>query len=386
VSYCTVTEGKTRLRVPSVSLSRREPPTSPVFFNPAASINRDVSVAITAETEGDTYCDALAGVGARGVRIAREVERKMEVTLVDFNEASLKLAKQSIRANRVEGRCHIVKSGTNAYLYSRFGRDARFDYVDVDPFGTPVPYLQGAIQAAAEGGIFSATATDTAVLCGVYRGVCERRYGAVPLNNHFKHETGLRILLNFCKRVAASLDIGLAPVFAHSTRHYMRVYAAVEWGPSRADRSLEQEGYLSVCPECGQALACARRPTVCEVCKEERIRVAGPLWLGRLVDERIAKRAASSSEGAGLLSAGRVLRAVAETADLPPFSYSLEEICSALKIPSVSEKMVVESLGRQGYISRRQPFEKMGLKSTASFKDVAEAVKEAAAATTHAAG
>jgi len=82
-------EGRTRLIVPAVSLEADPPPTSPVFFNPAASLNRDVSVCVTSAAGGSSFCDSMAGVGARGIRVANEVGVIERVTLVDFDrEAS----------------------------------------------------------------------------------------------------------------------------------------------------------------------------------------------------------------------------------------------------------------------------------------------------------
>src|SRR3989454_8823870 len=243
--------GRTPLFVPAASLTRSEPPTTPFFFNPAASINRDISVAMTeAVSGGGTFCDSLAGVGARGVRVANELSRRMDVTMVDFNPSALRVAQRSARANSL--RCDFVKSEANTYLFSRFGRDSKFDFVDVDPFGTPVPYIQGAFGAAADGGVVSLTSTDTAVLCGVYPEVCKRRYSSLPLKNEFKHETALRILLNACRRIAGMNDIGIEPIAAHSTRHYLRVYARVRVGAAQADRSRAQEGVISFCESCGK--------------------------------------------------------------------------------------------------------------------------------------
>ena len=174
-------EGATKLMVPSYSLTQDPPPTSPVFYNPAAALNRDVSVAITAATDGSTYCDSMSGVGARGVRIANEVGRIDRVTMVDFNAAALDAARESAALNSVASKCEFSDSETTSYLLSRFGSDEKFDYVDVDPFGSPVRQLQGAVTSASDGGIVSITATDTAVLCGVYPRVSLRRYGALSL-------------------------------------------------------------------------------------------------------------------------------------------------------------------------------------------------------------
>src|SRR5713226_10196475 len=99
VSLRRIVEGRTPLFVPSASLTRREPPTTPFFFNPAASVNRDISLAITEAVGGRTFCDSLAGVGARGVRVANELSRRMDVTMVDFNPSALRVAERSARAN-----------------------------------------------------------------------------------------------------------------------------------------------------------------------------------------------------------------------------------------------------------------------------------------------
>lgn len=373
----TIVEGKTRLYVPTVSLRTAEPPTAPVFFNPAASINRDISVAVTEATNGDTFLDSLAGVGARGVRVAKEVNREVQVTLLDFNESSLRFARQNVRLNYLGGRCKVVKGEANTYLHSRFGRDQKFDYVDVDPFGSPVPYLQGAIKATADGGIISLTATDTAVLCGVYPGVSRRRYGIAPMNNLFRHETGLRILLNSCRRAAASLDIGIRPVLAHSTRHYMRVYARVEVGASSADATMSNEGYVTECRKCNHISAAGVAAGSCEKCGG-RVRVAGPLWVGSLVDEAVTKQAAERCAAAGLKKAAAVLESMEGISGLPPYGYGIELICSALGIPSVSDLSVVRKLEERGYVCRRQPFEKTGLKCNADYEQVVDAVRDVA--------
>ena len=94
-------EGETTLIVPGASLTMDPPPTSPVFYNPAASLNRDVSVAVTAASGAETFCDSMAGVGARGLRAAKEVESIDRVELVDFNPDALAIAKRAALLNGV---------------------------------------------------------------------------------------------------------------------------------------------------------------------------------------------------------------------------------------------------------------------------------------------
>src|SRR5712691_1360142 len=372
VSLRRIVEGRTTLFVPSASLTMSEPPTTPFFFNPAASVNRDISVAITEAVSGRTFCDSLAGVGARGVRVANELSRRIDVTMVDFNPSALRVARKNARANSLK-RCDFVRSEANTFLFSRFRRDSKFDFVDIDPFGTPVPYVQGGFGAAADGGVVSLTATDTAVLCGVYPEVCRRRYSSLPLKNEFMHETALRILLNACRRIAGMNDIGIEPVAAHSTRHYLRVYARARVGAAQADRSRREEGFIASCERCGERGASSLPMVRCDGCGA-RILSAGPLWIGPLADPRVVSAALNVSRRCNLGGGAKALDALLGVEYFPPFSYSVERISSALRVPGVSQSEVMGRLASNGYRVMKQPFEKTGFKTEATYGAVAEAV------------
>jgi tRNA (guanine26-N2/guanine27-N2)-dimethyltransferase len=367
------TEGGTELFVTRGSLEDPVPPTAPVFFNPAAATNRDISVAVTSAARGRTFCDALAGVGARGVRVANESTRRVDVTLVDFNWESLKVAKMSARANKVLGKCRFVKSEACSFLNSRYGRIEKYDFVDVDPFGTPVRFMQGALAAVSDGGIVSLTATDTAVLCGVHRDVCRRRYGAEPLNNYFHHETATRILLNSFRRQAASIDLGVEPVLAHSTKHYIRVYARVMAGPSKADASLRNERYIKWCPKCHHSEVSETPAETCATCGG-KAKCAGPLWVGGLTDSPLVRRTLKEARRRRFREAERILASLGDVDRFPPWSFSIEQICSSLGVPSVPESEVAEALGSAGFACARQPLEKTGIKTKASYREVVNAV------------
>jgi len=375
LNLATIVEGRTALRVPRGSLSP-VPPTIPVFYNPAASINRSISVAIAEAAGGTTFCDALAGIGARGVRVATEAKRK-SVTMVDVNADSIRLARRNARLNRVDANCEFVHAEANSYLYSRYGKDLKFDHVDVDPFGTPVPFLQSALHATKGGGLASFTATDTAVLCGVHIRVAERRYGGTPINNHFHHETGVRILLNAIRREAASLDLGMRPVMVHSTRHYIRVYVRVEVGASKAEAARGSEGFLLWCRRCGNLAKAAVGEIRCEKCGG-RPKVAGPLWVGELTEPLTLRDAVAVSGRLNLPEATKVLSSLLGVDEFPPWSFSIEGICSNLRIASVPDSEVADRLKAQGYKTKRQPLERTGLKTDATYAEVVEAVRATA--------
>jgi tRNA (guanine26-N2/guanine27-N2)-dimethyltransferase len=368
-------EGATRLLVPPASLTRDPPPTAPVFFNPAASLNRDVSVAITSATDGVSFCDSMCGVGARGLRIANEVERIENVTMVDFNSEALGAAKRSAAMNGVKRKCKFSDSETDSYLYSRFGSGKKFDYVDVDPFGSPVRQIQAALSSVSDGGIVSMTATDTAVLCGVYPRVSKRRYGSVSLKNHFGHETGLRILAAAVAREGAKLDVGIAPVFAHSTRHYLRVFARVVAGPTEADETIQKIGCLSWCPSCGETGTHDFEAKTCSNCGK-KVRTAGPLWVRNLTDPTIVRRAARAATELGLTSAAKLINSLVGVDEFPPWSFSIDAASSTLRVVTAPETKIRQLLEEGGWRVTRTPFEKTGLKTDAPYDVFCDAVAE----------
>ena len=375
----TTVEGRTRLFVPADSLTRKVPATYPVFFNPAASLNRDISVALAAVTGPKTYLDALAGTGARGVRISNEAAPEALVTLVDFNEASLSVAAKNVKKNGLVQRCSLVHSETNRYLYSRFDRDEKFDAVDVDPFGTPAPYLQAALVASKDGGLLSFTATDAAVLCGVYPSVALRRYGSGTPRSEFVHESAIRILAGFAARMGGINDIGVDPVAAHSSLHYLRVYLRVTRGATAADRSQKSIGYVTQCNGCYSRSSGSIPLSRCPKC-ETRVRSAGPLWVGKLCDEKAVAQATRFCAEQDWSEAGETLSSLIGIDGFPPFSYSLERAASRLGSSSVPMEKVMARLDSAGFRCMKQPFEELSLKTDAGCEELQEAVREASGA------
>jgi tRNA (guanine26-N2/guanine27-N2)-dimethyltransferase len=372
--YKKALEGGTVLCVPAAGVPRSDE--DHVFFNPVASLNRDVSVAVTAAVGGRTFCDSMAGVGARGIRIAHEVDDVERVTMVDLNRESLSLARRAAALNGVLGKCHFMCGDANEVLFREFQGKERQGFVDLDPFGTPIRHLQAAITATAGGGVLSVTATDTAVLCGVHQRVCRRRYSARPMNNSFNHETAVRILVNSIRRLASSLELGISPVMAHATRHYVRAYVRIELGVSKADSGLQNEGYVHSCVECGDVTSAPEPVPKCLVCGGKN-RMAGPLWVGNLVEPGALAKANESARDKGLTDAAKLLGSFESVNAFPPWSFSIEDACSALGIATVPERLVREGLSAKGFKVMRQPFEVTGLKTSAPRSEFLDSVRQA---------
>ena len=84
---------------------------------------------------------------------------------------------------------NVVETMDAIDLMNQFRRDKTyFDVVDLDPYGTAIPFLEGSITSLANNGLLCVTFTDMAVLCARQPHVCFYKYGAAPLGKPYCHE------------------------------------------------------------------------------------------------------------------------------------------------------------------------------------------------------
>lgn len=70
-----------------------------------------------------------------------------------------------------------------------------YHVVDLDPYGTAIPFLESALSAIDQNGLLCVTFTDMAVLCARKPHVCFYKYGSAPLGKSYCHEMALRMVL-----------------------------------------------------------------------------------------------------------------------------------------------------------------------------------------------
>jgi tRNA (guanine26-N2/guanine27-N2)-dimethyltransferase len=245
-----------------------------VFFNEQMAFNRDVSVMFLRAIGGDlSVADAMTATGSRAVRIANEV-KGTEVTANDFSPEAFPYIQANISLNNL----HNCRA-TNMNLHSLF-TDETFDYVDLDPFGSPVPFIQSAIRGCRKNGILAITATDTAPLAGAHAPKCRRRYQSEPVRGYMCHEGGLRILMCTIAKELAKFDRGMKPLLSFYADHYMRTYVRVLEGVTNCDRTLEQLGYMQYDMDTLERSLSKRYDPVHKL---------GPFWLGPLHDQEFLR-------------------------------------------------------------------------------------------------
>ncbi|MCS7262836.1 MAG: tRNA (guanine(26)-N(2))-dimethyltransferase [Aquificaceae bacterium] len=279
-------EGKVlfELCVPQVVSSEME-----VFYNPHMRENRDISLLVLLHLPFPKVkvCDPMGASGVRLLRMLLETDKVERALYNDLSQRAVDFFRALVRSYSLEDRVEVHSREASLFLRELRG----IHYVDIDPFGSPVPFLEGGVLAVARRGVLAVSATDTSVLSGTYPSTCLRRYGSRPLlSAEFYHEVGLRILIKKVVEEGSKMDFAMRPIFSYSYRHYYRVFFQKELGAKRADALLQKVGYLLYCQRClyRQGVQIEEIKRSCPHCGSSLL-VAGPLWIGELWDTELVE-------------------------------------------------------------------------------------------------
>lgn len=359
-----LTEGKASFNAYAPSKISKE---MPVFYNPIMKLNRDVSILLLNSLGKNELSIALplAGSGVRGIRFLLEVDKPIikELHFNDHSPEAVKLIGQNARLNQISNNKFEVHSkDANLFLLESEG----FDYIDIDPFGSPNPYLDSAIKRLSREGILAVTATDTSALAGSHPKACARKYWAKPLRNEFMHETGLRILIRKVQLVGAQYSKALVPIFCYSKHHYYRVFFRCVKGKSQVDKIMPLHGYLLYCRKCLQ-IRLTKTLTSNTKCKcGAELDHAGLLWIGKLWDARLCKKMLEQA-GASDRNLTNLLDKINEESNLDTVGFyttsRIQEIFKPKKDPKIKD--FIEQIKATGEMASRTHFDGQGIRTTA---------------------
>jgi tRNA (guanine26-N2/guanine27-N2)-dimethyltransferase len=243
--------------------------------------------------------------------------------------------------------------------------------VDVDPFGSPVPYLDSAVRALRNNGLLAVTATDLAPLCGVHSKACVRKYGGKPLRTEYCHELAVRLLTGCIATLAAKHDISISVVFSHCTDHYIRVYAEIAYGAKKADESVKNLGYVLHCFNCLHRET-AKDPFTkhIEKCPEcgSKMDYSGPLWLERIFDSQFCELMAKENTHTAFRNSGKIAKLLSLAkgeAEAPETYYVIDKVSDKLALPVPSVDALLQTLRDSGFQAFPTHFNSRGIRTDA---------------------
>ncbi len=339
------------------------------FYNPHTTFDRDLTIASLAAFAGtvdalETYLDTFAATGIRGLRAASEIG--LAATINDRSPEAACLIRQNIALNEMQSRCEVTNEDANVLLHQR-----RFDVVDIDPFGSPAPFLAAASRSARK--MLCITATDTAPLCGAHLNAGIRKYACVPVNNEYHAETGVRVLMGAIARSLAVGDRTMVPLLAYARRHYVRVYARVLKSATSADKSMKQLGFIVHCNNCGFREPVAgivpRVQDRCQICGH-RMKASGPMWLGRLYDRAFCESVHSELiDRESDKQAIKLVDTCKNEINIPTF-YEHHLICHAIGVSPGKIDGFIDLLRDAGFEASRTHFSGTAFKTDADISSI----------------
>ena len=265
-----------------------------VFYNPVMASNRNIAILLLNSVENDkmNIASPLAGSGIRELRFLKELKlgKVKNIFVNDIKENFPKVIADNVKLNNVttelKEKLIVHNEDANLFLLNQVKHQiddsfcGYFDYIDIDPFGSPNPFLAASVARITREGIIAVTATDTAALTGTYPKVTKRKYWAKAVRNYMMHEIGLRILIRKVQLQGVQFDKALIPILAYHKDHYFRIYLRNVKGKEQCDKLLKQHRYLLFNPKMLEF-------TVSEFNQEKDFEYFGPLWAGKLSDKKI---------------------------------------------------------------------------------------------------
>jgi tRNA (guanine26-N2/guanine27-N2)-dimethyltransferase len=297
-------------------------------------------------------------------------------------------AQRNVESLGFGDRAEVIHGDAKVLLLTE-SKGKRFDFVDVDPFGTPAPYVSAAVQSISpKGGLLAVTATDMPVLCGVYPKISLRRYGGFSTRAPFTHEIAVRLLNGFIYSVAGSNDCSMEPLAVLSTDHYVRTWVRIETNRTESNRQAGDLGLIRYCTGCMHTEVFPLAPKVQDADFNHKmqgcngpIRIAGPLWIGDLFNDEYLNNATSILKDGDVSGfhkkAPEVLEKMVEESALTnnPF-IDLHALYDLHNLAPVKNQVVIDGLKEQGYEATRTHFRPTAIRTDASVEEVTKIVTD----------
>ncbi len=375
--FKVIREGKARILGPDLErLARAGKPytKAEVFYNPRMILNRDFTVLFVSAffSKNVRILDMLAGTGVRGIRIALESNMSVSGVLNDKNKLAYIVMLRNVALNRVADRLRVENCDANilAQVAAQWGDF--FDYIDIDPFGSPIPFLDNGIRVVGREGIIGCTATDTAVLYGKHGWKALRTYGVQVKAVSCGHEVGLRLLIGYIARQAAKLGYALEVLASYFEYNYFRVFAKLTRSPSKAENTVRK--YIKPVYFCKICLDFSENSRACGHERE----VIGPMWVGSLGMKELCEKMLHMLTYTDLSSKDRLrtilVRLLNDIRIQRIGYYDLDELSSRLHLPSARIRDVIKRLRELGYTAGRTHFAPKGIKTDAQTEEVIRAI------------
>ncbi|MGB9674531.1 MAG: N2,N2-dimethylguanosine tRNA methyltransferase, partial [Nanopusillaceae archaeon] len=261
----------------------------PVFYNPLMKINRDFTILLL-KSYSDLYgkkldiLDCMSATGIRSIRIIKEIPEVInKIVINDIKKEAVENIIENLKLNNIEINNKVIVKNEDC---RKILLEEKFDYIDIDPFGTPVGFVEFLPRSLKKYGIAGVTATDISSLSGSKKGSCFRKYGTIGIKTDFYLEFGIRNLIKYVVSEGLKYDIALTPIFGYYYKHHYRVFFLKSFKSKDIKYLTENIKEIYYCKNCGYK---SLEGGKCNICNSELIKL-GPIYVGKIYKEEILEK------------------------------------------------------------------------------------------------
>jgi tRNA (guanine26-N2/guanine27-N2)-dimethyltransferase len=409
-----IIEGKTLTNVPIKPEGQKGPAPrqGSGFLNPAMAGSRTRSVLMLNDALENNWLvkpdaqiriiDALAATSIRSRRWLNEIPQSLVDRLVivsnDLDETAVSWARANQQENPTLGQLEIKQGDARISIL-----ESGWQWIDIDPFGSPIPFLDVAMQSCARTAVVDVCATDTAALTGSATSSGRRRYDAMAVVDDLRHDTAMRVLLGSIARCAARHDRVIEPLLVMFDDHHVRATVLVRRSKKEASIFQKSMGWrihlptpeeIQISMDAGlhpidepfqPRLSCMLPFELPPALVEGRI--SGPLWIGVIGNEDImsrltvekAKEICASDSEQSKQHVARSVKGLAESASGVgcKIIIPVDQLPRLLDIPGPpSPSKLVELLTAAGHLAAPAVLQVPAIRTDAPWSAISEACQE----------
>ena len=337
------------------------------FYNPVMKIHRDISLLVLKTFFHDyhrkiSFCDPMVASGIREARYLQQIpELFSSLILGDISLSALDNCKKTLKQNGVDdSKCVFFNKKAQETLYYK-----SVDCIEIDPFGSPSPFLDAAISQTHHNGLLCITATDTATLCGVYPKKAKRKYNCDIFKTYCFDDLGLRALIAHCQIRAGQFDKELIVKLSFVRRHFYRIFFEVRDSRKKSLHMIKSLRYVSWDRGSQQILEHTFP-------QENRI---GPLYCGKLKDSPFVEECLTHLDVLNYsLESKKFLQLILNEVDSVGY-YDIHKLQSFCGIKQgIKFDVLLENIKENGFEASRVHCDLKGLKTTMPHEKLIELV------------
>lgn len=337
----------------------------PAFFRLSSRPARDLGIlaaAVYRQQMGHLrVLDVMTGCGVRSQRYTLE----SNADWIWANDANPDMAQVlTDNLSQLPPERYQLSYHSAAQLFHECHYHESFDFIDLDSFGLPTPFLQGCLQTVKLGGLLYITGTDSRTLAGHNPKHSQRLLGAWARSHPAAHEQGLRLLLGLCWQQAQALGQDIQPIFSYFQGQIYRVLVQVT-----APQPQSGLGFIGYCHHCGHYQTVSWKKLSRATCPNQGppLTLSGPMWLGPLHDPTWLASMEQLAEDWGWSDRVQLLQIMQAEALMPPYFYSIAEIGRRGKMDIPKRDRIIDQIRRLGYEASLTHLNEQAFKANISF-------------------